>query len=105
MNRAAPRRSTPAPPMIQIPKLCPKPVRQEIEAAFSLFWVDYAASLNRIRNVIEIILTEMGVKRFGRKGGKRTRLSLDSRIQALQSKKPAASELCDRLLAVKHLGA
>jgi hypothetical protein len=96
---------TPPPPMIYIPKGCPKPIRQEVLAAFALFWLDHSSSLNRIRNAIELLLTEMRVKRHGKKeGGGWTRLALDSRIQVLRSKKPALSGLCDRLLAVKHLG-
>jgi len=74
-------------------------------AAFGLYWQDHAAALNRIRNAIESLLTEMGIKRHGKKtGGGRTKLTLDSRIQVLRAKKPSLSGLCDRLLAVKHLG-
>jgi hypothetical protein len=47
----------------------------------------------------------MGVKRFGRKtGGGRVRLPLDARINVLRGSRPGLRELCDRLLAVKHLG-
>ena len=95
----------PPPPLIQIPEGCPKPIQQEVVFAFALFWLDHSSALNRIRNAIELLLTEIGIKRHGKKpGGGRTRLPLDSRIQILRSKKPSLSGLCDRLLAVKHLG-
>ncbi|MFO0849924.1 MAG: DUF4145 domain-containing protein [Gemmataceae bacterium] len=96
---------SPPPPMIRVPDECPKPIANEVRAAFGLFWMDHSSALNRIRNAIELLLTEMGVKRHGQKaGGGRTRLSLDSRIALLRSKKPKLSGLCDQLLAVKHLG-
>lgn len=103
-ERGHPRSITPPPPMIQIPKECPKEIRREIVAAFALFWADNSSSLNRIRIAIELLLTELGVRRQSAKQGKRTRLSLDSRIQILRSEKTQLSDLCDRLLAVKHLG-
>ncbi len=91
--------------MLPIPKRCPKSIEGEVCAAFALYWLDHASSLNRIRNAIGLMLTEMGIKRHSLKsGGGRIRLTLDARIQVLRSKKPAVSELCDRLLAVKHLG-
>jgi hypothetical protein len=96
---------TPPPRMIQIPRACPEKIREQVVAAFALFWMDYAASLNRIRNAIELLLTEMGVKRHARnKKGGLSRLSLDSRIALLRAKKTIFSDLCDRLLAVKYLG-
>lgn len=91
--------------MIRIPERCPKPIADEVRAAFGLFWLDHSSALNRIRIAIELLLTKMGVKRHGQKsGGGRTRLSLDSRIAILRSKKPKLTWLCDQLLAVKHLG-
>lgn len=100
-----PRSITPPPPLIRIPKECPLEIRREVEAAFGLFWLDHSSALNRIRNAIELLLTKLGVRRYGKKaGGGRRRLPLDSRIVVLQSKKPSLSSLCDRLQAVKHLG-
>lgn len=96
---------TPPPMMIHVPSGCEKPIRDELIAAFGLFWQDYASALNRIRNAIELLLTGMGVKRFGKdKKGKRSNIKLDSRIQILRNKKVSVADLCDRLLAVKHLG-
>lgn len=104
-DRYIPQSFLPPPQMIRVPETCPEEIRSEVQASFALFWLDHSSALNRIRNAIELLLTEMGVKRHGqRSGGGRTRLSLDSRIQVLRSKKPSLSDLCDRLLAVKHLG-
>jgi hypothetical protein len=50
----------PPPPLIHIPDGCPAPIRQEVVAAFGLYWLDYSSALNRIRNAIELLLTEMG---------------------------------------------
>ncbi|MGL4553892.1 MAG: DUF4145 domain-containing protein [Gemmataceae bacterium] len=95
----------PAPQMIRVPIASPVEIRAEVHAAFALFWLDRASSLNRIRNAIELLLTDMGVKRHGvKKSGGRIRLTLDARIGVLRLKKPALGQLCDRMLAVKHLG-
>lgn len=96
-----------APPlhMIRIPQSCPDNIRGELLAAFALFWLDHASSLNRIRNAVELLLTAVGVKRKVIKtNGKFGILSLDARIKLLRSKNANMTDMCDRLLAVKHLG-
>lgn len=96
---------TPPPGMIVIPKACPKDIRSEIIAAFTLFWTDHASSLSRIRNAIELLLTAIGIKRKTRSGnGKLVRLTLDARIAILRSRNARMTDICERLLAVKHLG-
>jgi hypothetical protein len=96
---------TPAPPLIQIPRDCPRDVKNEVESAFPLYWFDPGSCLNRIRNAIELVLNDMGIKRYGtKKNGGRSRLALDTRINILLGKRPSLGDLCDRLLAVKHLG-
>lgn len=100
-----PRSFCPTPAMIRLPDKFPNEIHNEVTAAFKLYWCDYGASLNRIRQAIELVLTEMGVKRYGKKrGGGRSLLTLDSRIQVLESKKPSLADLCNSLRAVKHLG-
>jgi len=95
----------PPPGMITIPKTCPKEIRSEINAAFALFWTDHASSLSRIRNAIELLLTAIGIKRKTKKvNGKYVRLTLDSRITILRAKNANMTDICDQLLAVKHLG-
>lgn len=103
--RCLPKLITPGPQLISVPPLCPKEVATEIRAAFSLFWYDHAACLNRIRYAVEILLTKLGVPRFAvNKNHRRGPISLDSRISMLRSRRSEMAELCDRMLALKHLG-
>jgi hypothetical protein len=90
--------------MIPIPKACPEPIRQEVTAAFTLYWCDYAACLNRIRNSLELLLTDLKVPRTELKGSRKMRLSLHARIERLETRKPKLKDICKRMMAVKHLG-
>jgi Domain of unknown function (DUF4145) len=94
----------PPPPIIAIPKKCPEPVRQEIAAAFSLFWCDEAACLNRVRNALELLLTELKVPNSKVNNNKRVRHSLHTRIELLETKRPKLKDICEQMMAVKHLG-
>jgi hypothetical protein len=94
-----------APDIFRIPKNCPDKICVVIRSAFSLHWNDLGSCLNRIRIAIELMLTEMGIKRYTKKqGGGRILLSLHSRIDALRKKQPKLNSLCDALLAIKWLG-
>jgi hypothetical protein len=96
---------TPSPQIIPIPKKCPSPVKSEVQAAFLLYWADHAASLNRIRNALELVLTELKVPRTTvNRSGRRQSIKLHDRIVALETRKPALQPLCGRMMAVKHLG-
>jgi hypothetical protein len=95
---------TPPPPMILIPRACPESVRSEIVAAFSLYWNDLAASLNRIRNALELVLSDLGVPGSTLSKNKRVRLPLHQRIEGLAAKRPRLKDICERMMAVKHLG-
>lgn len=99
---------TPAPPMVHVPKGCPDDIRKEVTAAFSAFWSDLSSSLNHLRQALELLLTATGVpgRKQQTKSGKisYTRLSAHDRIVWLQTRRPALARMCDRLLAVKHLG-
>lgn len=100
---------TPALPMIHVPAQCPDDVRNEINAAFRVFWCDKAASLNHVRHAIELLLTSMEVPRSRAvvrgTGAKRfDSRTLHDRIGWLRAKGPKMEEMCDQLLAVKHLG-
>lgn len=91
----------PPPNIFSIPGGCPDGLRSEVQAAFRLFWCDPGACANRIRNAVELVLTDMGVARFGRPKGKRRRLSLHDRIVRLERAKP---ETAKALMAMKWLG-
>lgn len=94
---------SPAPPMFRIPAGTPDDVAGEIRRAFQLFWTDKAASANRIRSALELLLTERGVKRFvlDKAKKKRQALKLHNRIDLFQKQEP---EIAESLLAVKWLG-
>jgi Domain of unknown function (DUF4145) len=92
--------------MISIPRACPKGVREEVVAAFSLYWIDLAASLNRIRNALELVLDDLKVPKstLDKVKKKRNRLNLHNRINILKKKRPKLEIICERMMAVKHLG-
>jgi hypothetical protein len=91
----------PPPRMIEIPAKCPAKIKSELRSAFMLYWCHLGASANRIRNVLELLLTELGVKRFEVQKNQRRRMSLNVRIALFKGKDP---ELADVMLAVKWLG-
>jgi Domain of unknown function (DUF4145) len=100
-----PQSISPPPPMIQIPENCPEAIRQEVVAAFTLYWCDYASCLNRIRNALELLLTDLKVSRTMLNASKKkVRLSLHQRIELLEKKRPKLKDICERMMAVKHLG-
>jgi Domain of unknown function (DUF4145) len=96
---------SPPPPMILLPDGCPNSLKKETEAAYLLFWADNAACLNRIRNALELLLTDLKVARtYINDKNKRVAYSLHSRIEMLKKKRPKLAGICDRMMAVKHLG-
>jgi hypothetical protein len=101
-----PKSVTPPLPIVQIPDECPEPVCDEIQAAFTLFWCDNAACLNRVRNALELLLDDLKIPRGknDHTAGKRRRLQLHQRIERLEAKRPKLKAICDRMMAVKHLG-
>jgi hypothetical protein len=84
-----------------VPHRCPVEVRKEIISAFGLFWNDISACANRVRLVVEMLMTEHGVKRFVNKNGKRTALTLHNRLELYKKVQP---EVADHLLAIKWIG-
>jgi hypothetical protein len=91
----------PTPNIFPIPDACGNELRAELVAAFTLFWCDRGARIGKIRNAVEVMLTDLGVPRFHRKNGKRQRLSLHARVERLKAKQ---SDLARSLFALKWLG-
>ena len=92
----------PAPAIFAIPRKCPKETKTELEAAFSLFWNDPNAALNRVRIGIECWLDAAGIQRKKRSNkGELYRLSLHERILTFL---PAGEQTREMLLALKWLG-
>jgi hypothetical protein len=92
----------PAPQIFAIPRRYPKEAKKELQAAFSLFWPDPGAALNRLRTSMELYLDAEGVQRKARKkDGSYRQLPLHERIQRFAAKYP---EIDETMLAVKWLG-
>lgn len=87
--------------IIPIPQACPDSVRTPLVESFRLFFCSPSAASNSIRVTVESLLTELHVKRYDVRGGRRVFLSLHHRISLLPSK---YSDLKDMLLAIKWLG-
>jgi len=91
----------PAPNIFRIPGPCRALIRDEVRAAFQLFWCDPGACANRIRNAVELVLSDLGIPRFRIGKGRRNRLTLHDRIKLFESKD---AEQAHALMALKWLG-
>lgn len=87
--------------IIEIPEATPRNVSDELNHSFDLFFANPASAANHVRIALEHIMTDLKVKRFGTKKGRRYQLTLHSRVQLLPSKYDHLKGLC---LAVKWLG-
>lgn len=96
-----PKCFTTAPLIFRPPPDTPDAVRAELIDAFSLFWLDSKASANKIRNVVESILTDKNVKRFYVKNKKRKRLDTHARILEYENSDPENAKL---LMGLKWVG-
>jgi len=83
------------------PKNTPDDVVDEIDKSFSLFFSDSPSAANHIRIGLEDLLTQLKVKRYELKAGKKTFLALHRRIELLS---PKYKHLQDLFFAVKWLG-
>lgn len=85
----------------EIPDKCPDKIREVINESFKLFFINPSASANSVRIAVEELLTEIGVKRFALRNGKRRFMNLHERISLLPNK---YSGFKDLILAIKWLG-
>ncbi len=99
-----PQYFSPPPDLFRIPENCSEEIAQQVRTAFSLYWCDPGACLNRLRLAVELLLTEMEIDCYSEKDGRRSPITLDSRINMLRKRHAALSPMCDQLLAVKWLG-
>ena len=90
-----------APPVFEIQNYYPEEVAKHLRGAFAMLWVDPASCLNRLRQCIEDILTIEKIPRFSTNNGRRTALTLHSRIEKYRSSNRDAAEF---LMALKWLG-
>ena len=100
-----PRFVSPSPDLFEIPTMCPQNVAAGIRKAFTLSWGDYDVCANQIRVALELLLTERNVPRYTMKNGRRTLLTLHSRIDKFDNLSSAKNKhLSDLMKAVKWLG-
>lgn len=92
----------PMPNMIQFPAKCPVDVRDELRAAFSIFWLHRAACAGRIRVALECLINHLGVPRQKKeKNGKYSDLALHARVDYFANNEPVIGP---QLMALKWLG-
>lgn len=87
--------------IFNIPESTPHVVVKEIDTSFSLVFSDPSSSANHIRVALEHLLTDLKIKRFKNKNGRRLFLTLHQRIDLLPSK---YNHVKDLFFAVKWLG-
>lgn len=91
----------PAVPLIRMPPETPEIVSAMLKRSFAPAFMDQSASGNLLRIAIEKLLTELRVPRFMVGKGKRNRMTLHSRIEALPQELASYKEA---LLAIKWIG-
>lgn len=84
--------------LVRVPSRCPDDVSNAIADASRLMWIDSGSTANRLRTVVELLLTALGVRKTttGRK-----RMTTHARIEALRTTRP---DVADVLEAVKWIG-
>jgi hypothetical protein len=87
--------------IINLPDQTPDPVADELNQSFELFFCNPASSANHVRIALENLLSNLGVKRFTTKNGKRHPLALHHRVDLLPTKYDEVRKLC---VAIKWLG-
>ena len=80
-------------------------MRNELELAFQLYWVDYGACAGRLRTSLERLMDHYRVpKTYLDKNRKRKLSSLNNRIDAFEKKKPGNKDLLHALRVIGNLG-
>jgi hypothetical protein len=98
MDIYSPKYFVPVTHVFDINKKCPSDIADEIVAAFALLWNDVNACANKIRSVIELILTEQGVEK---KIGNGKFIGLHKRLNSFKLLQP---EIADFFTAIKFIG-
>lgn len=95
----------PAIPLFKIDRKCPPAVKLEIEAAFSIYWLDIQACANKIRIAVEQIMNERKVPKvyMPKDGKKEKHYDLHTRIEKFGGKFPKHKAYVAPLLALKYI--
>lgn len=95
----------PAPPIIAAPEEVPQNVRDELDKASQLFWVDFNATANRLRVSVELLLDYFTIARtVVDQRGKPTRLDLNARIVLFEKSDPEHAPTLSALRMIGNLG-
>lgn len=97
-NYFYPEYCSPMPHIIAIPKNCPDEIKQELIASFSLFWLDHAACVGRVRVSLELLMDYAQIPKIKAKNKK---LRLHDRIELYKQNDPQNGS---QLMALKWLG-
>jgi Domain of unknown function (DUF4145) len=97
-----PKICNPMPNIFKLPAKCPDDIKNELYAAFAIFWSNRAACAGRLRVALECLMNHIGVPKR-RKGvnGKFSDLTLHARIEAFANKEPTIGP---QLMALKWIG-
>ena len=87
--------------LLSLPDACPESIAIPMKESFRLFFSSPSAASNCVRSAVEELLTELKVRRFNLKDGKRRFIGLHARIALIPTKYGDLKEL---ILAIKWLG-
>jgi hypothetical protein len=90
----------PAPSPFRLDSKVPANVADLVKGAASLLWADHDAAANKIRQAVEALLDERGVKKYPRAGPRKS-INTHSRIELFAK---TAQEAAGLLMAVKWIG-
>ena len=100
-----PTQFLPALPLLEHVDLCPRAVRERVDAAARVLWLDPNSAANRLRSATEAVMDDQGIPgEVARSGGKKATLHLHDRIEIFKETKPDYVTAADFLMAVKWVG-
>ncbi|MBL9131491.1 MAG: DUF4145 domain-containing protein, partial [Verrucomicrobiaceae bacterium] len=88
-------------PLFRVPPGTDEKVRAELGACFKVFFLDFHAAANHLRQALELLLDTFRIARYRNVKGKRHFISPHARIERLP---PRHARLKTLLLAVKWIG-
>jgi hypothetical protein len=97
-----PKYFEPAIKIIPIKDQYPEEIKELLYESFSLFFTDYSSCANKIRKVVEKLMTLKGIKKY--RTNSRSPLPLEQRINLFRTRYPKFSHLADQLIAIKWIG-
>ena len=100
-----PKSFFPAPPIIEIPDKAPEKVKDEIDRATQLFWIDFNSCANRVRVSVENLLDYFEIAKTGiNKKDEEYNLDLNARIELYKIINPDHAQTLTALRMIGNLG-